>query len=157
MGLAVGLSAAAHTDRWAMITTVSTYVVFTLFWNRFTDGLIGVLTDHAGLEGDGRVELHLLLKVLNPTQAYKSLAYSINTPDTVSMGNETTLSGEAVARTQLMGGGGFQAQITQQMYAQSLGNDVPFFLTDPFLVLLLLAWLVGVPLVGYYVFREADL
>lgn len=157
VGLAVGFSAAASSDRWAMIGTVGTYVVFTLFWNRFVDGLLSILTDHAGLEGSARVTFHLAAKVLNPTQGYKALVLSIDAPETVQLGGNVTVSGTAAARAQLVAGSGLQGQLRQQMYAQSLGTDVPFYLSDPFLVLLLLAWVVGTPLVGYAVFRELDL
>lgn len=157
VGLAVGFSAAADTDRWAMIGTVGTYVVFTLFWNRFTDGLLRLLTDHAGLEGAGRVKFHLVSKVLNPTQGYKALVYSINKPTADQLGQNVSVSGTAFARSRLVGGSGFQGQFRQQMYAQTLGTDVPFYLSDPFLVLLLLGWIVATPLLGYYVFRESDL
>lgn len=156
VAIAVGFSAAAETGRRAMISTVGVYVLFTLFWSRFADGLIGLVTDHVDLEGATTVELHLLVKVLNPTTAYRSLTHAIDTPGEVAMGN-TTIAHASAARSQLAGGAGLQGQFRRQLYAQTLGSDPSFFLTDPFLVLLLLVWLVGVPLAGYYAFREADL
>ena len=145
VAIAVGVSAGAETSRGSMIGAVGVYVVFTLFWNQFTNGVIRLLTDHAGLEGAARVKLHLFLKVLNPTQAYKTLVARLFT------------DGAVAARVNLVGGGGLQGQLNAQLYAQALGDSVPFYLSDPFVALLLIAWLVAAPAAGFYLFREADL
>jgi ABC-2 type transport system permease protein len=145
IGIAVGISSGTGSSRGSMIGAVGIYVVFTLFWNQFADGLIGLLNDYAGVSGAGRVKLHLFLKVLNPTQAYKTLVARLFTDSPVA------------ARVNLIGGSGIQGQLNAQLYAQSLGESVPFYLSDPFVVMLLLAWLVAGPAIGFYVFRDADL
>jgi ABC-2 type transport system permease protein len=76
IGVAVGISSGTGSSRASMISAVGVYVVFTLFWNQFANGVIDLLTNHAGLEGAGRVKLHLFLKVVNPTQAYKSTGHT---------------------------------------------------------------------------------
>jgi ABC-2 type transport system permease protein len=145
IGVAVGISSGTGSSRASMISAVGVYVVFTLFWNQFANGVIDLLTNHAGLEGAGRVKLHLFLKVVNPTQAYKTLVARLFT------------DGAVAARVNLVGGSGLQSQLNAQLYAQSLGDSVPFYLSDPFVVILLLAWLVVGPALGYLAFREADL
>ncbi len=145
IGITVGISSGTGSSRASMISAVGVYVVFTLFWNQFANGIIDLLTDHAGLEGAGRVKLHLFLKVVNPTQAYKTLVARLFT------------DGPVAARVNLVGGSGLQSQLNAQLYAQTLGDSVPFYLSDPFVVILLLAWLVVGPALGYLAFREADL
>ncbi|MFB6360797.1 MAG: ABC transporter permease [Halobacteriales archaeon] len=145
IGIAVGISSGTGSSRASMISAVGVYVVFTLFWNQFANGVINLLTDHAGLEGAGRVKLHLFLKVVNPTQAYKTLVARLFT------------DGPVAARVNLVGGSGLQSQLNAQIYAQTLGDSVPFYLSDPFVVILLLGWLAVGPALGYLTFREADL
>lgn len=145
IGIAVGISGGTGSSRASMISAVGIYVVFTLFWNQFANGVIDLLTDHAGLEGAGRVKLHLFLKVVNPTQAYKTLVARLFTDSPVA------------ARVNLVGGSGLQSQLNAQAYAQTLGDSVPFYLSDPFVAILLLAWLIVGPALGYLAFREADL
>lgn len=138
VALAVGVSAGSRSSRRAMIGTVTAYVLFTLFWNRSTQGLVRLLSDHAGLEAGTLVRVHLFAKILNPTQAYKTLVYRLTSP-------------AIDARVGLLGG------IEGQFYKQELGGSLPPYLSDPTVVLVLAAWIV-VPLVlGYLVFRDADL
>ena len=40
---------------------------------------------------------------------------------------------------------------------EELGGSLPPYLSDPVVVLILAAWVVVPPLLGYAVFREADL
>lgn len=145
VAIAIGFSAAAESARRAMIGTVGIYVLFTLFWNRFASGLINLLSEYADVGGESLVSIHLLVKVLNPSQAYKSLTLRLVT-DTA-----------AQARVSLIGGSGLQGQLNRQMYAQALGDSVPFYLSDPAVVVFMLAWLVVLPAAGYYVFDQADL
>lgn len=145
VAIAIGFSAAADSARRAMIGTVGIYVLFTLLWNRFASGLINLLSEYADLGGESLVSIHLLVKVLNPSQAYKSLTLRLVT-DTA-----------AQARVSLIGGGGLQGQLNRQMYAQALGDTVPFYLSDMAVVVFMLAWLVILPAAGYYVFDQADL
>jgi ABC-2 type transport system permease protein len=145
VAIAVGISAGARSGRASMIGAVGVYVLFTLFWNQFANGIVRLLNDYAGVEGASRVKLHLFLKVLNPSQAYKTLVARLFTEDPVA------------ARVNLVGGQGLQSQLNAQMYAQALGDSVPFYLSDVFVGLVLVAWLVAAPAVGYLVFREADL
>lgn len=145
VALAVGISAAASTNRRAVIGAVGLYVLFTLFWNSLVNGVIrrfpGVLKDYLGYEiGNATfVKLHLVLKHLNPTQAYKSLATRL------------IVDNAAQARVSLIG---FPQQ---QFYAKVLGDSVPFYLSDPAILMALLVWVVVPPALGYLAFERADL
>ena len=145
VGLSVGFSAAAESSRRAMIGTVTMFVLFTLIWSSFSSGLIRLLRENTGLASETLVPLHLFVKVLNPTEAYRTLVISM-------------LSGDPfAARVSLAGGSGLQGAINQQTYAQALGGSVPFYLSDPVVALVLVFWMVVVPLVGYWAFEDADL
>lgn len=145
VGLAVGFSAAAETSRRAMIGTVSMFVLFTLIWSRFANGLVRLLSENTELANETLVPLHLFVVVLNPTRAYETLALSL-------------LSGDPLAaRVSLIGGGGLQGQFARQGYLQVLGESLPIYLSDPVVGLVLVFWIVVFPLVGYWAFEEADL
>ena len=145
VGLSVGFSAAADSSRRAMIGTVTMFVLFTLIWGRFANGLVQLLSNNTDLGSDVLVPLHLFVTILNPTEAYRTLALSL-------------LSGNPLgARVGLIGGGGLQGQFLQAQYAQIVGESLPFYLSDPFVGLVLVFWMVVVPLAGYWVFEEADL
>lgn len=139
VGIAVGISAAAQTARRAMIGTVGVYVLFTLLWGQFVNGVLQLLRDHTSLTLESRVPIHLFLSTLNPTQSYKSLVAILYTDEPLG------------ARLQLVGG------LLRQPYADALGNSVPAYLSDPAVFVLFVSWLVIFPLAGYLVFEEADL
>jgi ABC-2 type transport system permease protein len=145
VGLSVGFSAAAETSRRAMIGTVTMFVLFTLIWSSFASGLTRLLRENTGLGSETLVPLHLFVKILNPTEAYRTLVISL-------------LSGDPfAARVSLAGGAGLQGALNRQAYAQALGGSVPFYLSDPVMVLVLLFWIVVIPLAGYWAFEDADL
>lgn len=149
VALAVGVSAGASTNRRAVVGAVGVYVVFTLFWNSLVNGLLDQITRWRSLCPDGGVgpatcdvhaKVHLLLKHLNPTQAYKSLATRLVVDDA------------AQARASL-----FNSPIQQQIYLEQMGDPIPIYLSDPVVLLYLLVWVVVPPAIGYYVFERTDL
>lgn len=141
VGIAVGISAAAPTGRRAMIGTVGVYVLFTLFWNRFARGLVGLLNEYTGIGNETLLWTELFVKVLNPSHAYKSLAAVLYT------------DGAFAAR--FMVGFNLPAEFIDA-YREEFG-PLPAIFSDPVLVILLLAWLVLPPLLGYLVFERDDL
>lgn len=145
VGLSVGFSAAADTSRQAMIGTVTMFVLFSLVWGRFVDGLRSLLANNTGLGPETLVPLDLFVRILNPTQAYRTLALSLFSGDPLA------------ARVSLVGGGGLQGQFTRMGFAQTLGESVPFYLSDPAVAFVLVFWAVAIPLAGYWVFEDADL
>lgn len=148
VAISVGVSAAAPTSRWAMVNTVTIYILFTVLWNRLVNTVVGLLQNHAGLGGEAAIRTTLFLQHLNPTQAFKSLAARL------VFGGENPV---VTARVSVLGLEGLQGQIRQQMILQSLADGVPFYLTDPAVVVLLALWLVVPPVLGYLVFEAVDL
>lgn len=139
VSIAVGVSAAASTNRRAMLGTVGLYFLFTLFWDQVRR-IVVFANDQLslGLETIEIVTYGLFIKFLNPVRAYQTLAASLYT--------DTTLNARLYETNQ------FQ----QQFIVEELG-EAPFYLSDPVVLVQFLLWLV-VPLgLGYLVFRDADL
>lgn len=145
VALAVGISAAASTNRRAVGGAVGLYVLFTLFWNSLVNGIVqrvpGLLEDYLGHEMGNLafVRFHLALKHLNPTQAYKSLSTSL------------MVDNPAVARASLIN------PPQGRIYQQILDGSVPFYLSDPAVLVYFLLWVVVPPALGYLAFQRADL
>lgn len=138
VAISVGMSAAAESGRRAMLAVVGTFVIFTLFWNTFAQGVLRVLSDYTDVSNEVLVKVHLALRIINPTQAYKTLVARVTGP-------------AMDARVSLIGG------LQAQSYKAILGDSLPFYLSDPVVIGILLVWLVAIPVLGYLVFRDADL
>lgn len=140
-GIAVGISAAARTGRQAMIGTVGVYVLFTLFWTRFSRGLSALLQEYTSIADTTLVWTELGVLLFNPSHAYKSLSAILYLD------------------------GAFEARMTMAFdvpveFADALREEygsLPAYYSDPAVALLLVAWIVVPPLLGYLVFKEADL
>lgn len=139
VGIAIGVSAAAQSSRRAMLGTVAVYVVLVLFWDRSTNGMMMLLQRYADVSVTPMAKLHLSLKILNPTQAYKSLTNAIIIGDTFT------------ARISLVSG------MRQLEYAQALGESVPPYLSNPSLLVVMFLWLGLSLLLGFLIFKELDL
>ncbi|MFC7081647.1 ABC transporter permease subunit [Halorussus caseinilyticus] len=139
VNLAVGISAAASTNRRAMLGTVSLYVVLTMLWTQVRRGLL-VVNDKLGLgwENITLVKYGLFVKYFNPVRAYESLV--------------TRLYTDSVLGARLYGVNRMQ----QQLVTQQIG-DVPFYLSDWVVLAQFLLWLFVPVALGYLAFRDADL
>lgn len=145
VGIGVGFSAAAETSRRAMVGTVTMFVLFTMIWGRFANGVIRLLSNNTEVTSETLVPLHLFLSVLNPTEAYRTLVLSMVSGDPLG------------ARVSLVGGSGLQGMLNRQAYTQAMGGSLPPYLSDPAVLLILAFWVVAIPLAGYWVFEETDL
>lgn len=137
--LAVGISAAAKTRRQAMFGNVGIYVLFTLFWGSFAEGVVNLLNEYTDLGFETLVDVQLATLLLNPTESFRSLAAILWTNDPLG------------ARLAVFGGG-----IAGQVYGQAL-DPLSWYFSNPMVAIAFLAWLVVPPVLGYLVFREADL
>lgn len=139
VSLAVGISAAARTRRQAMLGNVGVYVTFALFWGSFAEGLVNLLSEYTDMGFETLVQVQLATRLFNPTDAYQSLAAILWTEDALG------------ARLSLFGGG-----LAGQVYGQAL-DPLPAYFSNPVVAAVFLAWLVVPPVLGYLVFRDADL
>lgn len=161
VSIGVGASAATSTTRRSLGVAGGLWFGFFLLWNVLSQGIVRLLVDHAGLqalngtrvflggtvENTGYLGTLLFLKLLNPTQAYKTLF--------------TSLTGTPAyqARADMFGGliasGG--SQINRQAALSAFESDLPFYITDGAAAVILLAWIVVPVAVGYVIFRDTDL
>lgn len=141
VGLSLGISAAADSDRQAMVGSVGVFMAGSVFWGPATGRIASSLETYAGITTQSRYLVELFLKLLNPIAAYKTLVDSLIAPS------------EMAARQQLFGFFLFPDPAAQK----ALGESLPFYFTDPFVVVLLLLWFIVPVYVGMEVFERADL
>ncbi len=141
VGISVGISAAANSQRQAMVGTVGTYVGFLAVWNPLTGELAEQSVDLVGSSERSRYLIELFLTLLNPMEAYKTLADSLVF--------ESALQARQAAF-------GFFL-FPDPAAIEALGDDLPIVFTDPFVVVYLLLWLVVPITIGMYVFERRDL
>ncbi|WP_424019700.1 ABC transporter permease subunit [Halorientalis pallida] len=134
--LAVSVSALANTRRQAITTVFALFFVTHVAWT----GVIQFLAlPFGGVPRGGSGGWYLLLSYLSPTAAYTRVASLVFTNFPVPY--------PGIA----MDGIGQRARIVESL------QPTPFYLTEWFAILTLLAWAVGAGLLAHAVFRNADL
>ncbi|WP_266078980.1 ABC transporter permease [Haladaptatus caseinilyticus] len=139
VSLAIGISAAASTNRRAMVGSVALYVLFTQLWKHVRRSLL-VLDDKLslGLETAQFAKYGLFVKYFNPVRAYETLVASLY------------MGGTLDARLYQLSG------IQLQLYKQAIG-EMPFYLSNAVVLAQFLLWLLIPIAVGYLIFDRADL
>lgn len=153
-GLGVGISAGVSTNFRSMIISVVLFVNFVVFWNTWVGNFAQQLGKHAGISQLSQLRFILLGKLLNPTQAYKTLVGSL-----VRSSGEARLGlfgfrGQQVGCEQLL-----QGTATRQglFGIECQVGALPVQYSDPAVVVYLLLWLVGPVALGYWYFTDRDL
>ncbi|UPW02065.1 ABC transporter permease [Halorussus gelatinilyticus] len=139
VGLSVGVSAAASTGQRAMVAAIALFIWFVVLWNSFANQVVNALVKYVGISEAARYQTVLFLKLLNPTQAYKTLV------DTVLM--------DSALQSRIYMFGIFK----RKAVAQAFGDSLPIYLSDPFVVAYFLAWLFVPVAVGLRKFSNDDL
>lgn len=140
VGIAVGISAAVESTQRAIFGTVGVFLVTNFAWNWVVNEVADLLRDLFSLGTTGRYEVALLLKLLNPIQAYKTLVDSL-------------FIAQNAARQQMFGFLLFGDPAAREAFSGQLA--LPF--TDPFVVLYFLLWGVVGVFVGAVRFQKRDL
>lgn len=155
-GIAVGISAGAGSSRRAMLGSVGVYVVFTLLWSQSVRGLLQLLTRNTGLEAGSATatKLQLFLMILNPTEAYKTLVSLLTLPPE---GTYPVASSQGITLVNMTRTAAARAQIVGNQNVDFLAQSVPFYLSDPFVLLVIGLWMLGAPAIGYLAFDDVDL
>jgi ABC-2 type transport system permease protein len=138
VSLAVGVSAAASTNRRAMLGSVGLFFVFTFLWNRVRQ-ILSLVNDQLSLNLElmELVKYGLFIKYFNPVRAYQTLA--------------ARLYSDTVLQARL-----YDSGMVGQMIQQRL-DGVPFYLSDTVVMAQFLLWLFVPLALGYVVFDDADL
>jgi ABC-2 type transport system permease protein len=145
VGIAVGISAGASSNRRSMIGSVGLYTVFALFWPRFARNLAILTQDVLSITRDERLLMEVTVKLLNPIAAYRSLSY------------RATIVGQREARAIVIPQSQQRLFDFQYLLQEVFGGGVPWYLTDAAVLVYLLAWLAVPVALGYLAFRDADL
>jgi ABC-2 type transport system permease protein len=135
---AVGISAAASTNRRAMLGSVGLFFVFTFLWNRVRQ-ILSLVNDQLSLNLElmELVKYGLFIKFFNPVRAYQTLA--------------ARLYSDTQLQARLYDSGMLGQMIQQQM------DGLPFYLSDTVVMAQFLLWLFVPLALGYLVFDDADL
>lgn len=146
-GLGVGVSAAASTGRRAAVAAFGIFAYLVFLWSGLAQNLGGVLGRLLDLSRGQALKLELAIRLLNPMQAYHTLVYRIQ------------IAGPIEARAILITreSSPAQANARQFMMRSVFRDSVPWYFSDAAVLVLFLLWLVVPLLVGYYLFRRADL
>jgi ABC-2 type transport system permease protein len=172
VAIAVSISGAFSRNLYSLVANFLVYFYFTFGWNAIANAFASGLQDHLGISGSLRWHLVLVLKLLNPSQAYKTIVDSMiiegeNAARQARMDMFTTggLLGqgrpwdEADICTQVLDGkavlvrGLFQETIN----CQAAGTSLPFYISDPAVFVYLLLWIGIAAFVSYRTFTLADL
>jgi len=157
VSLAVGFSAAARTGRRAIVGTVGIYLYFFLFWNAFTQAVGTLLRNRLDVGAESTLKLSLFLKLLNPTQSYQTLVNSAlgESPMSARAAMYSGFRAFAVCQQALSG----NATMSQAggLACNPTNGSLPFYYSDPAVLVYFLLWLVVPLVVGYRLFSAADL
>lgn len=141
-GLAVGISAATATRGRAMAAVIGVYLVFLLFWEAIVAGVYYVA--YGSRPGLTVEAWYFLLKRLSPVEAFRALADGVF---------ETAIRSPVGLPVEDTAG----ATPEQLQLSNRVAGELPFYLDDWVLVVVLVAWGVVPAALGYLRFRDADL
>lgn len=180
VAIAVAISGATRTTLRSVIANLTVYVYITFFWNALANGVGWILNEVLNVTGSLRWNIILFVKVLAPTQAYKSLVRSMLGRFS-SSSSANALSAQQSARYRLFAlrqksegqraeicsdviRGSFENQTVQTAFGNvtqkaCLAGDqsLPVYFSDPAVVVYLVAWVALAVGVSYYFFDLADL
>jgi ABC-2 type transport system permease protein len=163
VSLGTGVSAASASNRQATLGIFGLYFLLAFLWALFAQGFSRLVNEALKrvpnvepLGGAASAELRLFVKYLNPLRAYETLV--------------ATLYTDSVFSARMVKAGFFEqrlladrfcpdglAQSGQGLCQGGVDPVVPWYFSDVFVFLVLVVWLVGPPLVGYWTFRGQDL
>ncbi len=166
--ITVSISAAFSKSIWSAAASFIVYFYFTFVWNGSVNTIGQLLQQELGVTGAGSWHTVLLLKLLNPNQAYKTLTNSmLNTGDTPELSARLSmfsrnadqqtictdvLNGAWTTNTVQIGG-----QTAQVPTCAGGGTSVPFYYSDPVVLVAMVAWIGIAAAVSYYTFDQVDL
>ncbi|MCL9815244.1 ABC transporter permease subunit [Natranaeroarchaeum aerophilus] len=146
VGIAVGFSAAVASRGRAMAGVVGTYLVFLGFWDVLVGGIYRLATGAFPpgiIPMDGRIEpWALALQRLNPMEAYGVVASGLMDQQVFPLTLQFPIGVNVVGNEPL---------------EDVVIGEVPFYLSEWFSAVVLLAWFVVPVALGYLRFRNADL
>ncbi|MBX0324222.1 ABC transporter permease [Halomicroarcula sp. F13] len=165
VAIVVSISGAFEKSLWSGAANFIVYFYFTFLWNAGANGVGNILSNELGVTGAIRWHVVLLLKLVNPNQAYKTLVNSM-----LGSGEAPALSarygmfsqGQEASRTicadVLNGAPQAQEGVFGTIVTCAPGSgSLPFYYSDPAVVVFMLTWIGIAASISYYTFNLADL
>ncbi|UVE51165.1 ABC transporter permease [Haloferax larsenii] len=145
VSIGIWLSASSNTPRQALFGTIGLYFIFAVLWSTVATGIPRLFNWAAGkvpgidpMAAEQIVLTRLFIKYLNPLRAYETLI--------------AQLYGSAAAARL------FKAGLQESLVLQPiLKESIPVYLSGPFILVVLLAWIAIPPILGYRSFQKSDL
>jgi len=167
VAIAVSISGAVSRGLYSLIGNFLVYFYFTFGWNSFSNAVANGLEEQLGISGALRWQLTLFLKLMNPSQSYKTLTNSM-----LAEGDNTALSARfgmfsqdpAGMRTicaDVLNGNATNVTTvfnTTRVTCQPIsGSSVPVFYSDAAVFLYIILWIGVAAVLSYRTFNLADL
>ncbi len=167
VAVAVSISGSVKNSLFSIVGNMTFFAVITVFWNLFANGFGTLLRDYAGFTGAGNWNLVLFLKLLNPSQAYKTLMNSMvgEGSETARLARYSMFSGNSNATQKsticgdVLGGSPntTQSLLGQQTACQESAQALPIYFSDGATMFYILLWIGVAAALSYYTFNRADL
>jgi len=164
VAITVSISGVFEKSSWSGIANFLVYFFFTFVWNSLSNTIGDTLANDLGITGAIRWHIVLLLKLANPNQAYRTLVNSILADsDSSALAARFQMFPRGADRESICSGVlNGSPQVQQGLFGdivtcQPGANPIPFFYSDPAVVVFMLAWIGVAATISYYTFNIADL
>lgn len=161
VAIALGISAAASSSRRAAVGSFGVFAYLVFLWEGLARNLPDLLLQVLDMSRGVRLKLEVLLGLLNPMSAYHSIVYSFSaSPDTRSPMEARSILIKRAGGTnpaEQSQAAGTEAGARQFLLQNVFVDQVPWYLSDPMVVVYILVWLVVPLALGYVLFQRADL
>jgi len=167
VSITVSISGVFKKSSWSGVANFVVYFYMTFLWNAGANGIGDALQEYLNVTGAVRWHTVLLLKLVNPNQAYKTLVDSLlSSGETPVMTARLNMFGRGANRevictdvlnavwgTRTINLGGQTAEVPVCEGPAS----VPFVYTDPAVLVFMLVWVGIAAAISYKTFNLADL
>jgi ABC-2 type transport system permease protein len=161
----VSISGAMSTNLRSLAGAGIVYFYLSFGWNALANSIGDLLADFAGIEGALRWQIVLFVKLLSPTQAYKTLTNSMlgegagaATTARYGMFQQGQEAMGTICGDVLAGNPSVQrTMFGNRTVCEAGGSGLPFYLSDPAVFVSLLVWIGLAAAVSYYTFDRVDL
>ena len=168
VSITVSISGVFKKSSWSGVANFLVYFFFTFLWNALANGLGDTLQNDLGVTGAIRWHIVLLMKLVNPNQAYKTLVNSmLSESSTPELSARLAMFGRGAERETICTGvlngswGTRQVRVGEQVaqvpVCEGGNTPVPFFYSDPAVLVFMLVWVGIAAAVSYYTFNVVDL
>ena len=166
VAVAVSISGAVENSLYSIIGNMTFFVSVTFFWNLWANSIGDALWDYLGIKGAANWNVVLLLKLLNPSQAFKTLVNSMvgNGADAARSARYSMFSGaNATERTTICGDVlGGSPNVTRGLFGnrticEQSAQAMPIYFSDGAVLFYLLLWIGIAATISYYTFNQDDL